>query len=119
MKLISLLAVGLSMSDGPFGVSANSDSGLKSELTSTFGSKNIRKREKQSRKMGYGEIGSLMDARQGNSLCSLRSKDPQFQCCDGVDLQCYGCNQFLLDKGQKCDDQTASTTSVQGYKSIY
>merc|ERR1711911_541217 len=103
MKLISLLSVAV-------GVMGSGT--LRSELTSSFGSKNIRKREKQSRKMGYGEIGSLMEARQGNSLCSLRSNDPQFQCCDGVDLQCYGCNQHLLNKGQKRDDQTASTTQT-------
>ena len=61
--------------------------------------------------MGYGDVGSLT-ARQGSSLCSLRSTDPKFQCCDNVDLQCYGCNQNLLAQGEKCDDQTVSASAT-------
>ena len=74
-------------------------------------SRMMRKREKMSRKMGYGDVGSLT-ARQGSSLCSLRSTDPKFQCCDGVDLQCYGCNEKLLAQGEKCDDQTVSASAT-------
>ena len=74
-------------------------------------SRMLRKREKMSRKMGYGDVGSLT-ARQGTSLCSLRSTDPKFQCCDNVDLQCYGCNQNLLAQGEKCDDQTVSASAT-------
>ena len=48
-------------------------------------SRMMRKREKMSRKMGYGDVGSLT-ARQGSSLCSLRSTDPKFQCCDNVSV---------------------------------
>ena len=90
MKLISLSTVGIVLAD----------SGLRSELTSIYGSKAMIKREQQSRKMGYEQIGSNMQARKGNSLCSLRSKNPQFQCCDGVDFDCFGCNAVLLDQGQ-------------------
>ena len=74
-------------------------------------SRMLRKREKMSRKMGYGDVGSLT-ARQGTSLCSLRSTDPKFQCCDNVDLQCYGCNQNLLAQGEKFDDQTVSASAT-------
>ena len=50
MKLISLIAIGF-LADSS---EVSADTGLKNELTSSFGAKNIRKREKQSRKMGYG-----------------------------------------------------------------
>ena len=95
LNIVSLLVA----ADGFRTVAADDDG--------SAGSRMLRKREKMSRKMGYGDVGSLM-ARQGSSLCSLRSTDPKFQCCDGVDLQCYGCNANLLDQGQKCDDQTVS-----------
>ena len=96
MKLISLSTLGFVLAD----------SGVRSEFNSIYGPNAMKKREHQSRKMGYEDIGSNMQARKGNSLCSLRSNDPQFQCCDGVEISCFGCNGVLLDQGQQCDDQT-------------
>ena len=45
--------------------------------------------------------------RKGESLCSILG------CCPGVDLQCYGCHQGLLDMGIPCDQQPISTHSPQ------
>ena len=103
LNIVSLLVAGHFGQNGQIRTVAGEDVGG----PGSSGSRMMRKREKMSRKMGYGEVGSLM-ARQGSSLCSLRSTDPKFQCCDGVDLQCYGCNQKLLSQGEKCDDQTVS-----------
>ena len=100
-------------------VAANGFRTVAADDDGSAGSRMLRKREKMSRKMGYGDVGSLM-ARQGSSLCSLRSTDPKFQCCDGVDLQCYGCNKNLLAQGQKCDDQTVSVrVSRTGFRSVF
>ena len=109
MKLISLSAVGLVLAE----------TGLRSKLTSTYGSKAMIKREKRSRKMSYGEIGSMMQARRGNSLCSLRSNDPRLQCCDGIDIDCFGCNGLLLDQGQQCDDQPTKNYKQANYRDCW
>ena len=63
-------------------------------------------REKLSRALKIGANGSAV--RQGNSLCSLRSISKADQCCDGVDLECFGCNPLLFTNGQLCEDQTTN-----------
>ena len=116
LNIVSLLVAGHFGQNGQIRTVAGEDVGG----PGSSGSRMMRKREKMSRKMGYGDVGSLM-ARQGSSLCSLRSTDPKFQCCDGVDLQCYGCNQKLLSQGEKCDDQTVSvrdSRTIRGSKLV-
>lgn len=108
MKLISLSAVGVVLAE----------TGPRSKLTSTYGSKAMIKREKRSRK-SYGEIGSTMKARRDNSLCSLRSNDPRLQCCDGIDIDCFGCNGLLLDQGQQCDDQPTKNYEQANYRDCW
>ena len=39
--------------------------------------------------------------RKGESLCSIRP----LGCCDGVDLECFGCHPGLLDMGIPCSQQ--------------
>ena len=109
MKLINLSTVGVVLAD----------SGMRSELTSIYGLKAMKERENQSRKMGDGEIGSSMQARKGNALCSLRSNIPQLQCCDGVEITCYGCNGVLLDQGQQCDYQPVKTPHLVNYRDCF
>ena len=46
------------------------------------------------------------NARKGSSLCSLRVRDEQ--CCNGVSLDCYGCNPVLLELGVSCDSQQSA-----------
>ena len=42
-----------------------------------------------------------LSERKGESLCSIRP----LGCCDGVDLQCFGCHPGLLDMGIPCGQQ--------------
>merc|ERR1712050_278354 len=35
-----------------------------------------------------------------------------FECCDGVDLECFGCNPDLLEQGLECKDQPTSPVST-------
>ena len=62
-----------------------------------------RKRAKLSR-----DMKKYLDdnARKGSSLCSLREKDNQ--CCNGVSLDCYGCNPVLLELGVSCESQQSA-----------
>ena len=39
--------------------------------------------------------------RKGESLCSIRPSG----CCNGVDLECFGCHPGLLDMGIPCGQQ--------------
>ena len=50
------------------------------------------------------------DSRAGTSSCGLRGNDVSEQCCNDVDLNCYGCHPTLLAMGIECDKQTIKTT---------
>ena len=48
-------------------------------------------------------------ARHGESRCSISG------CCDGVDLECFGCHPGLLYiQGIPCEQQTTETNATQG-----
>ena len=36
-------------------------------------------------------------------------KRPSEKCCEGVGLECFGCNPTLLAQGEKCEDQTTNS----------
>ena len=46
-------------------------------------------------------------ARLGESLCSISS------CCQGVDLECFGCHPGLLDMEIPCEEQPAEINLTQ------
>ena len=50
------------------------------------------------------------DQRAGTSSCGLRGNDVSEQCCNDVDLNCYGCHPTLLAMGIACEKQTIKTT---------
>ena len=50
------------------------------------------------------------DERAGTSSCGLRGTDVSEQCCNDVDLNCYGCHPTLLAMGIACEKQTIKTT---------
>ena len=52
------------------------------------------------------------DSRAGTSSCGLRGKVVSEQCCNDVDLNCYGCHPTLLAMGISCDKQTIKTTGI-------
>ena len=70
-----------------------------------------QEREKLSRAQTNGTHGFA--ARSGTSLCSLRSPSKPDQCCEGINLECFGCNPVLLSDGQKCVDQTTNSAFEQ------
>ena len=39
----------------------------------------------------------------------LTFKRPSEKCCEGVGLECFGCNPTLLAQGEKCEDQTTNS----------
>ena len=42
-----------------------------------------------------------------------RSPLKEVQCCEGVDLECFGCNPVLFAQGQSCDKQTTKQPNKQ------
>ena len=52
------------------------------------------------------------DSRAGTSSCGLRGKVVSEQCCNDVDLNCYGCHPTLLAMGISCEKQTIKTTGT-------
>ena len=116
MKFNSLSAVEIALAQS--GLNFNLTE-LHNNLTSMSGTKIIKIRENQSRDMGYGETGSFKQVRHGNSLCSIRSRDPIGQCCDGVDPECFGCNPNLLDQGLQCDDQPISADGGNNFRDCF
>ena len=52
------------------------------------------------------------DSRAGTSSCGLRGKVVSEQCCNDVDLNCYGCHPTLLAMGISCEKQTIKTTGI-------
>jgi len=52
------------------------------------------------------------DSRAGTSSCGLRGNDVSEQCCNDVDLNCYGCHPTLMAMGIACDKQTIKSTDT-------
>ena len=46
-------------------------------------------------------------ARLGESLCSISG------CCDGVNIECFGCHPGLIDMGIPCELQPTETNATQ------
>ena len=67
--------------------------------------KTERKRAKLSRNVKKNVFDG---SRTGKSLCSLRSE----QCCEGANLECYGCHPILYQFGLPCELQ-ATLSSFQ------
>merc|ERR1712227_361163 len=57
----------------------------------------------QARNAAYLERSGTQ--RRGSASCALRGDNPLEQCCDGVNLQCFGCSEALLDQNMKCANQ--------------
>ena len=55
------------------------------------------------------------DSRAGTSSCGLRGKVTSEQCCNDVDLNCYGCHPTLLAMGIACEKQTIKTTGIVSF----
>lgn len=93
MKIFLAIQVGAQM--------VNAGRGTGSDIT---GSVLGQKREKVSQ----GLLANL-DGRAGTSACALRGATPVEQCCDDVDLNCYGCHPTLLAMGIACIEQTVKS----------
>jgi len=47
-----------------------------------------------------------VEMKSGTAKCYLREQDGHPPCCPSIDLECFGCNQDMLNQGIPCIEQT-------------